>query len=68
MSERDRLVSNCSLVIPTVMGELDAILVSKSDDVVRHISTAKQLLSSLLEQTEKALIEANVPMPAMQVA
>jgi hypothetical protein len=66
MSERDTLASNCSLVIPTVISELDAILVSRPEEVVRHISTAKQLLNSLLEQTVKAVTEANTPAPSIQ--
>jgi hypothetical protein len=57
MLERNRLAANCSLIIPTVMSELNLILSSKPEDVAQHVVTANQLLKSLLEQTERAVIE-----------
>jgi hypothetical protein len=68
MLERNRLAANCSLIIPTVMSELNLILGSKPEDVAQHVVTATQLLNSLLEQTERAVIEANTRSPPIRVA
>jgi hypothetical protein len=59
MSERDTLACNCSLIIPTVMREINSILTSKPEDVPQHVAISNQLLRSLLEQTERAIAEAN---------
>jgi hypothetical protein len=59
MTEATTLVGTCAIVIPTVMSELDSVLLGKPEEAEKHIGQAKELLQGLLEQTRKAVAKGH---------